>query len=131
MLNNLAAGGSEPARANYSERARAKYNGWFISPELAYGVRYGLGNGFMLTPTARVRYVAGMFDGFGETGSAQGLRIGSRTLQDFAERGELDLSRVTNFLGGDHSLKTNLGSILPGSSKESREVQCLVFLAVT
>ena len=109
MLNDLVPGGAETATANY--------RGWFISPELAYGVHYQMQNGIRLTPTARVRYVASVFDGFTESGSAQNLIVNSRTLQNIEERGELDVSKTMRVFGGDRTLRANMHGGLIASQR--------------
>jgi outer membrane autotransporter protein len=99
-MSDLAPGGLDSATASY--------RGWYINPEVAYGVRSQLGNGLVLTPTTRVRYLAAMVDGYSESGSAQNLSVAARTLQNFEERGEVELSKTTNFFDGDHVLKASV-----------------------
>ena len=103
IANNLAPDGFETATA--TDR------GWFISPELTYGVRIPMQD-YTLTPRARVRYVAGFFDAFSEQGSAQNLSIASRTVQYVEERLELALSRIDTRAGvGSIKTMVNIGGI--------------------
>lgn len=88
IANNLVPGGYE--------YAAGKYNGWFISPEVAYGFQRSLGHNLTLTPSARVRYLAAGFGGYQEAGSSTNLTVASRTSHNFEERGEFKLTHTTN-----------------------------------
>ncbi len=91
---------------NGLESAGAAYNGWFVSPEIAYGIRIPVQD-FVAMPRARLRYLVGWFDGYAEAGSAQNLSVGSREVQNLEERLELALARLDP-LGGQRWLKTTV-----------------------
>ena len=86
------------------EIATASYNSAYVSPEAAYGVNLPLWSEYTLTPSVRVRYVAGFFDGYTESGTTAPLTVGNRTIQDFEERGQVKLTHTTTFGGGDQLL---------------------------
>lgn len=88
MANNLAPNGLETATA--------KYDGWFISPEIAYGVKMPIASDLTMTPTGRVRYLAANFGGYQESGSTTNLTVASRTSHNFEERGEVTLTKTSN-----------------------------------
>jgi hypothetical protein len=82
---------SNTAPSGY-ETATASYNGWFVSPELSYGVVMPLNGAYTLTPSLRLRYLAGHFGGYDETGSTQTLSVSSRTTHNLEQRAELALT---------------------------------------
>ncbi|MGE3146215.1 MAG: autotransporter outer membrane beta-barrel domain-containing protein, partial [Pseudorhodoplanes sp.] len=103
VANNMAPGGLETASASY--------DGWYVSPEIAYGVRIPINANMTLTPTARVRYLAGQFDAYNETGSAQTLSVGTRNLQNLEERFELALTLYEPMSAGIVKTTATLGAL--------------------
>ena len=88
--NNLAPGGVE--------YALAKYAGWFVSPEVAFGFDRPVGRDLILTPTVRLRYLAAGFGGYQESGSAANLAVAGRVAHYFEER--LGVALTRRFDGG-------------------------------
>jgi outer membrane autotransporter protein len=88
------------------ETATASYNGWFFSPDITYGYRLFMGD-YTITPKARLRYVGGTLDGYTETGSAQGLTMGKRTLSDIEERLGVEFASIRQVSFGG-TLKTSV-----------------------
>jgi outer membrane autotransporter protein len=98
------------------QTATANYNGWYVSPELGYWLRYGLGTfagaTYTLTPNLRVRYLYGSFDGYRETGSAANLTVAGRDVQNVEERGEVRLMVQTGSVGGQMTRASVYGGVL-------------------
>ena len=106
--NNLAANGTETARASF--------DGWYVSPEATIGHRLALGKladaTYPLTPSVRVRYLYGAFDGYTETGTTAPLTIGGQTVSTLEERGELKLTRSVSFTPQDQLSTSIYGGVL-------------------
>lgn len=63
---------------NDSLAAVGESNSYWLSPEIAIGTKYQLTNGWLASPSARVRYLSQWHDGYDETGpSASNATIGS------------------------------------------------------
>ena len=83
------------------ESATANCGGWFLDPEATLGHTFALGElldgEYALIPSVRVRYLHAYLDSYTENGSSAPLTVGSRTLDDLEERGELKLTRAQDF----------------------------------
>ncbi|WP_194462784.1 autotransporter domain-containing protein [Bradyrhizobium sp. CCBAU 53340] len=110
--NNLVAGGIETASASF--------NGWYVSPELTFGHRFALGQladaTYTLTPSARLRYLYGAFEGYTETGTTAPLTVGEQTASTVEERGEVKLTRSVAF-GPTSQLSTSLSGGVLGTQR--------------
>ncbi len=106
--NNLAPGGLESATASY--------NGWYVNPEATVGHTIALGSlagaSYALTPSLQLRYVYGSFGGYTESGSTANLTVGSRTAQNFEERGQFKLARTQVFAPTEMLTASITGGVL-------------------
>ena len=106
--------------ANGIESVVVSFNGWYVSPELTFGHRFALGQfmggSYTLTPSARVRYLYGAFDGYTETGTTAPLTVGAQTASTLEERGELKLTRSAA-LGPINQLSTSLAGGVLGTQR--------------
>jgi len=85
--------------------ADARYDGWFVAPEVGVSATIGELNGWSLTPSARLRHASQWLDGYKEIGSNANASVGDRTLGLLEARVELG-ARKTIGIG---SVSTRLG----------------------
>lgn len=101
--------------------ADARYDGWYVAPEVGVSATIGEWNGWSLTPAARLRHASQWLDGYKETGSNANAVVGERSLGLLEARIELsarktfDLGSVATSLGyqirrstGDHTATVTL-----------------------
>ncbi|HWU61678.1 MAG TPA: autotransporter domain-containing protein [Ensifer sp.] len=89
---------------NGTEVATGKVNGYFLSPEVALGYNMNIADGWVFTPTGRLRYVGAFSDPYTETGSSQNVSYGRSVSQSFEEHLEL---RLTHNVKDDRGLTSS------------------------
>lgn len=62
-----------------SDPARGSFTGWYVSPEIAMSQKHEFAPGWTFTPSAKLRYTAGFYEGYTETGSTQNITYEDRT----------------------------------------------------
>lgn len=62
-----------------SDAAEGSFTGWYVSPEIAISQKHEFAPGWTFTPSARLRYTAGFYEGYTETGSTQNISYEDRT----------------------------------------------------
>jgi hypothetical protein len=83
---------------NFISTANASFDSQFISPEAGLSMSFDVGNGFSLTPGARIRYAAQWLDGYTESGSSQAnATVDERMLGLFAASAEIAASQKFDF----------------------------------
>ncbi len=77
------------------EAAEGSYDSYFVSPAVQLGYDIATAAGTVWTPSASLRFLYADLDGYDESGSAQNLSIGDRTVQDL--EGRLEIARRQGF----------------------------------
>nr|WP_320144680.1 autotransporter domain-containing protein [uncultured Cohaesibacter sp.] len=95
-----------------AETAKGKFDGWFVSPELAISRAYGLPMGWTLTPKGVFRYTHGFFEGYSEHGSSQNITYDSRTTDSVQAALEVKLTKQHRFANGQQASLSFVGSVL-------------------
>ncbi|WP_413711548.1 autotransporter domain-containing protein [Rhizobium sp. Rhizsp82] len=94
-----------------SDPARGSFAGWYVSPEIAISQKHEVAPGWTFTPAARLRYTAGFYQGYSETGSTQNISYDDRTshtLEGILEGKLTNQTKLTNGMVANVSLSAAL-----------------------
>ena len=95
-----------------TETAKGKFDGWFVSPEVALSRAYGLPMDWTLTPKGAVRYTHGFFEGYSEHGSSQNITYDDRSTDAVQAAFEVKLTKQHEFTDGQKASISFVGTML-------------------
>lgn len=116
VANNMVAGGSEQAKADY--------DGIFISPSATLGKDIAL-QGAILTPSLRARYAVLSVENYEEHGTDADMSVQQRGVQALEFRGQLALMVPASLEGGTLATTVRLGGDATFASGDTVDAQIL------